>query len=219
MYVKINQRIINRFPDLNILLAQIHDVNITKDNPQLQELKNQVENGIKANYKLDTLKDVEIFRIYRDFFWNIKIDPTKTRPAAEALIRRVLGNKKLPTINTLVDTYNLSSIITGVPLAAFDHDIIRGDLEARFADPGEKFYGIGMDEPVILKDEIIITDNNKILSIYPHRDAEKTRIQETTKNILLMTCGAPEIHEQILTKAEDTTIKYIIRFCGGKYIE
>lgn len=216
MYVLINQRIKNRFPDLNILLTQIDDVNISKENSQLQELKREVEYGINKNYNLETLKDVELFRIYRDFFWEIKIDPTKTRPAAEALIRRVLGNKPLPTINTLVDTYNLSSIITGIPLAAFDHDKIQGNIEARFADIGEKFMGIGMDKPVDLKDEIILTDNNKIIAIYPHRDSEKTKIQETTKNILLMTCGAPTINEKMLQKAEETAIKYIIRFCGGK---
>ncbi len=216
MYVAINPRIKYRFPDLNIILTKINDVNITKENPRLEQLKKQVEYGINTNYKLETLKDIEIFRIYRDFFLNIKIDPTKTRPSTEALIRRVLGNNSLPNINTLVDTYNLASIITGVPLAAFDADTIQGNLEARFAEPNEKFYGIGMDKPVDLKDEVIITDSKKIISIYPYRDSEKTKIKESTKNILLMTCGAPTIQLDFLYKAEETAIKYIIQFCGGK---
>lgn len=216
MYVAINPRIKYRFPDLNIILTKINDVNITKENPRLEQLKKQVEYGINTNYKLETLKDIEIFRIYRDFFLNIKIDPTKTRPSTEALIRRVLGNNSLPNINTLVDTYNLASIITGVPLAAFDADTIQGNLEARFAEPNEKIYGIGMDKPVDLKDEVIITDSKKIISIYPYRDSEKTKIKESTKNILLMTCGAPTIQLDFLYKAEETAIKYIIQFCGGK---
>jgi len=90
---------------------------------------------------------VPIFRTYRDFFWEIDIDPTKTRPASEALVRRVLQGKTLPTINTLVDAYNLASLTSGIPLAAFDYQSLEGELEMRFARKGEEFLGIGMDGP------------------------------------------------------------------------
>ena len=54
---------------------------------------------MRKNYSLDGLKDEENIRAYRDFFWKLGIDPTKIRPAAEALIRRILGGKEIPRIN------------------------------------------------------------------------------------------------------------------------
>ncbi len=63
---------------------------------------------------LEGLKDEPIFRTYRDFFWTMGVDPTKVRPAAEALIRRILVGRSMPRINTVVDAYNLASMTTHI---------------------------------------------------------------------------------------------------------
>lgn len=44
-------------------------------------------------YALKTLKDEPRLRAYRDFFWRVGVDPTKVRPVAEALLRRVIQGK------------------------------------------------------------------------------------------------------------------------------
>src|SRR5439155_24626453 len=46
--------------------------------------------GYRRTYALETLKDEPWLRAYRDFFWRVGVDPTKVRPAAEALLRRVI---------------------------------------------------------------------------------------------------------------------------------
>ncbi|MBI2937543.1 MAG: hypothetical protein HYY22_04990 [Thaumarchaeota archaeon] len=217
MSVKIDGDVRSRFPGLTILLTSLTGVTIAKSSLQLEEFKKQVLQEVSGEYKLEALKDVYLFRVYRDFFWGIGIDPTKTRPASEALIRRVLAGKPIPQINTLVDAYNLASIKTGVPLAAFDADTITGELQARFAKPNEEFSGIGMDKPAKLKGgEIVITDDEKLVAIYPHRDSDKTKVQESTRNLLLVTCGAPGVTAETLSKAERTAVDYIIRFCDGQ---
>jgi DNA/RNA-binding domain of Phe-tRNA-synthetase-like protein len=44
----------------------------------------------------------------------------------------------------------------------------------RFAKENEEFLGIGMEKPIKLTGkEIIISDNEKIIAIYPYRDSEK----------------------------------------------
>ena len=59
--------------------------------------------GYRRTYALETLKDEPRLRAYRDFFWRVGVDPTKVRPAAEALLRRVIQGKPFPRINALVD--------------------------------------------------------------------------------------------------------------------
>ena len=47
----------------------------------------------------------------------------------------------------------------------------------RFANKGEEFLGIGMDKPVTLAgEEIVMADASRLIAIYPHMNAEYSRI-------------------------------------------
>jgi DNA/RNA-binding domain of Phe-tRNA-synthetase-like protein len=217
MSVKIDSKLRTRFPDLNILTFHMEGVHVQKRNSELENFKTEVIGQTKEEYDLDSVKDHPTFRAYRDFFWSIKIDPTKTRPAAEALIRRILAGKPLPCINTLVDVYNLASIKTRIPLATFDADKLKGDLLMRFAEEGEEFYGIGMEQPLILDGgEIVVSDEEKLVAVYPHRDADNTKVTDKTENIIVVVCGVPGIPKSDLENTFQVAVDYITRFCGGK---
>jgi DNA/RNA-binding domain of Phe-tRNA-synthetase-like protein len=178
--------------------------------------KEQLIKEVQTKYELDTLRDIHNFRVYRDFFWRVKIDPTKIRPASEALVRRILANKPIPTINTVVDSYNLVSIKTEIPIAAFDRDQLDGSLLLRYVNPGELFRGIGWRESKKLEGgEIVVMDSTKLVAIYPYRDADNTKITAQTRNVLMLICGAPGIEEHQLKTAAEVTIDQITRFCGG----
>jgi DNA/RNA-binding domain of Phe-tRNA-synthetase-like protein len=205
------------FPELQVLVCRVCGVRVEREKVELQQFKEKVIEEIKRTYDLATVKDVPIFRAYRDFFWRIGTDPTKNRPAAEALIRRVIAGKPLPTINTLVDAYNLASIKSCIAMGAFDMGKLSGDLVLRFAEKEEKFLGIGMGEPIELKgNELVVSDAEKLIAIYPYRDADETKVTLLTKNVLLLICGAPGIEEKILGGAAQTSIEYVTRFCGGE---
>lgn len=216
MVLKISADLAERFPGLRVLVVHVNGVGVEREKVELQEFKDRAIEEIKQKYDLATVKDVPIFRAYRDFFWRIGIDPTKNRPAAEALIRRILAGKPLPTINTLVDAYNLASIKSCIALGAFDIEKLSGDLVLRFAQKEEKFLGIGMSEPIELKgNELVVSDAEKLIAIYPYRDADETKVTLATKDVLLLICGAPGIEGKILEGAAQTAIECVTRFCGG----
>jgi len=215
MKLKIDSELKTAFPDLTVLSFHINGVKIQKRDTELERFKVTLIQQVRNEYDLDTVKDHPAFRAYRDFFWSIKIDPTKIRPAAEALIRRILAGKTLPCINTLVDAYNLASIKTRIALATFDADKLEGDLLMRFAEQGEQFSGIGMEKPLMLRGrEIVVSDKKKLVAIYPYRDADNTKVTEETKNIMIVVCGVPGIPKQELEKASDVALECVTRFCG-----
>ena len=217
MSLKIDSKLKTRFPDLTVLTLRIKGVQIQKRGAELEKFKVEVMRQVRNDYNLDSVKDHPTFRAYRDFFWSIKIDPTKIRPAAEALIRRILAGKPLPSINTLVDAYNLASIKTRIALATFDADKLEGDLLMRFAEEGEQFYGIGMKKPLILKGgEIVVSDDKKLIAVYPYRDADNTKVTEETENIMMLVCGVPGIPKENLENASRVALEYITRFCDGE---
>ena len=208
----------NEYPNLFIPHATIQDIQVeATQTPKFKEELEEVSHNIREKYTLENLKDNILVRRYRDFFWHLNIDPTKIRPASEALIRRVLAEKSFPMINNLVDVYNLVSLETGIPLAAFDLARVSGNaLIVRFAQADERFIGIGMKKEKILRGgETIIADAERLVAIYPYRDADYTKVTLKTKDVIILLCGAPGVSAVTLENALELAVKRITRYCGG----
>lgn len=217
MMIQIDSELKTRFPDLAAIVVHIDGVNIQKQQSELENFKLEVIKQINQDFDLESVKDHPTFRTYRDFFWSIKIDPTKTRPASEALIRRILAGKLLPCINSLVDAYNLASITSQIPLATFDSDKLEGEVFMRFANQGEEILGIGMKKPMELQGgEIVVCDQKKLIAVYPYRDSDNTKVTKQTKNVTIVACGVPKITREKLQNASKIAVDYVTRFCGGK---
>jgi DNA/RNA-binding domain of Phe-tRNA-synthetase-like protein len=216
MFLKVDSKLGARFPGLNALIIRVKGVEVRRELQDLELFKAEVVERTKGKWTLGELREQPIFRAYRDFFWRVGVDPTKTRPAAEALIRRVLRERPLPRINTLVDAYNLASIETAIPLAAFDEDDLSGELLMREAAEGEEFLGIGMEKPVVLQGgEVVVEDGMKLIAIYPYRDADACKITTSTRNTMMLICGVPNVQEDVLNRAGRVSVEFVTRFCDG----
>ncbi len=214
--MKFSQDLQNAFPGIYVAEGDIRSVQIAQERPGLTILKQEIIREIQSRYTLDKVKDDPVFRAYRDFFWRVGVDPTKIRPASEALVRRILSGGKIPGINTAVDAYNLASVRSGIPIAAFDADTLAGDLTLRFAREGEGFLGIGMERPVVLrKNQVIMTDEEQIIAVYPYRDSDTTKVTQKTRNIRIITCGVPNIWREQLIEAYDLCAGYLKEYAGG----
>jgi DNA/RNA-binding domain of Phe-tRNA-synthetase-like protein len=215
-YLRLDPRLRERFPDLNAEIIHFRDVHVERQDQRLEEYKDMVATRLKERWNLDQLRDDPMFRTYRDFFWRLGIDPTKNRPAAEALIRRVLRDSPIPRINTWVDAYNLVSMETAIPIASFDADLLGGELLMREATTGEEFTGIGMEKPVTLTGgEAVIEDGDRLVAIYPYRDADHSKVTFKTANVLMLMCGSPGITLDTLSQASSVARDILPRFCGG----
>jgi DNA/RNA-binding domain of Phe-tRNA-synthetase-like protein len=216
--MKFSQEILDAFQGIWVAEGDIRSVRIEREKPGLEALKREVVQELQSRYSLDQVKDDPVFRAYRDFFWSVGVDPTKTRPASEALVRRILSGGKLPNINTAVDAYNLASVRSGIPIASFDTDTLAGDLTLRFAREGEFFLGIGMEKPVVLQDnQVIMTDEGQVVAIYPYRDSDETKVTLETRNIRIITCGVPKIGRVKLIEAYDLCAGYLEKYGGGVF--
>ncbi|MEM3731551.1 MAG: phenylalanine--tRNA ligase beta subunit-related protein [Candidatus Bathyarchaeia archaeon] len=206
-----------KFPPLAICVGVIDNVRIEKENESIKSLKRSVYEEVRAKYSVETLKDNLTVRAYRDFYWRLGIDPTKIRPSGEALLRRVLHGGELPSISTVVDAYNLASLKTIVPISGFDREKLNPPFQVRFAKDGETFIGIGMNKPTNLTSRmLVLADERQVLSIYPYRDSDNTKITEKTRNVLVVGYGAPGIFQEQLVDAVETTLSYIKLVANGK---
>jgi DNA/RNA-binding domain of Phe-tRNA-synthetase-like protein len=214
--MEFSQEVLTSFPGICVAEDDIRSVHIMKESTELEAQKREIIREIQSRYSLEQVKDEPLFRAYRDFFWSVGVDPTKIRPASEALVRRILSGGKLPTINTAVDAYNLASACSGIPIAAFDTDTLSGDLTMRFAREGEIFFGIGMEKPVVLQEkQVILNDSKNIVAVYPYRDSDATKVTMDTRNIRILICGVPRVERERVIKEFDVCAGYLKKYAGG----
>lgn len=208
------------FPGLTARLISLVDLTVAGRDGGLEAYKAATVARLRETLALETLKDEPLVRAYRAFFWRMGVDPTKIRPASEALLRRILRGRDLPRINTLVDAYNLASMETRIALAAFDLATVEGTFTMRFAHRDEAFRGIGMPAPRALGgNEVVVEDVRGLVAVYPYRDADRTKVTPATRGAVIMVCGAPGIEGDVLAEAAERTLALVTKFCGGRVAE
>lgn len=182
------------------LAARVIHCTVTRDydlQPYLDETQRRL------TLSKEELKNHEIARALRDFYWRIGIDPTKQRPSSEALARRLITTGYLPMINSVVDACNLVSAETLIPIGLYDTDKIEGKLSLRAARLDEKFTDINGEIKALRKGEIVLSDDIGPLHVFPHRDAERTKITLKTRSVLIVSCGVPGVSEAQLENATE----------------
>jgi len=214
--MEFEQNVIDAFPGICVAEGDIRSVVITRGSPELDCLKQEIAREIISRYTLENVKDDPLFRAYRDFFWSVGVDPTKTRPASEALVRRIISGGRLPSINTAVDAYNLASAKSSVPIGAFDAETFEKNLTMRFAADGERFIGIGMEKPLILRpNQVVLTDSEQIIAVYPYRDSDATKVTTDTRVIHIVACGVPKVERGRVVEGYNLCAGYLERYAGG----
>ena len=115
-------------------------------------------------------------------------DPSRYRPSAEALRRRLMRGIDLYQIDTLVDLINLVSLRTGYSIGGFDADKIQGiNLELGVGRAEEPFEGIGRG---VLNIEGLPVYRDAIGGIgTPTSDHERTKMDLGTQHILAIVNG------------------------------
>ena len=105
---------------------------------------NAMGNKYRSSLTTESLKQLPGIAATRRVYRACGKDPSRYRPASEALIRRMLMNKSLYQIDTLVDLTNLASIAYGYSIGGFDADKFDGEtLTLGIGRAGEPYEGIG----------------------------------------------------------------------------
>lgn len=209
--------VFNRFPDLRIGLALLRGVQVAEAHPELEAMKTRTAVEVVAKYQSVNLGSLERVKAYREMHKAFGADPGSRNPSAEALLRRVLRNKALPTINTVVDSYNLTAVESMIPIAAYDLSRLAFPVELRFAQTGETIVPIGSIEPsVVNAGALVYADQDRIICWdFNYRDADHTKIVPATTDVLLLVDGCAATSLEDVQNTLDLAVSRIIRFSGG----
>ncbi len=189
--------------------------------PYSEELWKEIEAlGSKFREELTTesLKEMTSIAATRRVYKSCGKDPSRYRPASEALIRRVLQGKELYQRDTLVDLINLASIAFGYSIGGFDADKFVGDtLTLGIGREGEPYEGIGRGL-INIHGLPVYRDAQGGVGT-PTSDNERTKMMLATTHLLVLINGYDGDERRVCQNAE--YIQELLRkYCqsdGGTY--
>jgi DNA/RNA-binding domain of Phe-tRNA-synthetase-like protein len=148
----------------------------------------------------------------RTMYKRVGIDPTKTRPSSEALLRRVRKGDTLPRINSMVDVCNWCSFEFQLPYGLYDAAHIEGDVTLRIGREGESYPGIRKDD-VHVGGRIALVDAVGPFG-NPTSDSARTMVTTATTRGLLVVFAPREVDAARLTRVMDVTSERMQQYTG-----
>lgn len=182
MELTINPKIIEILPDFKI--GTIHYNNITvSDSPQM--LKGRLQ--LFQEQLFFDLEDKEITDFPGLLEWQLiwkalGTDPSRYRPSAEALFRRIKKQNYLPSIHSAVDMNSFLSLQYEIPLGLYDADQIDGNVEIDLGTPADQFEGLNNRLNTLTNIPVSKDDQGAFGS--PYVDSRRTAVTDRTTNAL-----------------------------------
>jgi len=150
----------------------------------------------------------------RAMYRRIGLDPTKTRPSSEALLRRVRKGDQLPRINTLVDICNWCSLEFQLPYGLYDVSAIQPPVVLRIGHQGESYPGIRKDV-VNVAERLTLADQAGPFG-NPTSDSARTMVTQATSAVLTVVFAPAGTTEARLASVLEATAERLIQFAGGR---
>ena len=164
-------------------------------------------------------RGAEAFRVQADevrtMYKRVGLDPTKTRPSSEALLRRVNKGDPLPRINSMVDVCNWCSLEFQLPYGLYDLAQVEGqEIQLRRGRDGESYPGIRKDE-VHVGGRICLADVRGPFG-NPTSDSARTMVTTATTRALVVIFAPRSLDAAGLTRVLDVTSARMHDFTGAR---
>ena len=121
------------------------------------------------------------------------LENVEKNPETPKVIAKNLKDIGIGLVNPLVDILNYINIDLGQPMHAYDLDKLKGEISIRFSKSGEKFKALDGKEYELGEKNIVICDENGIISLAGIIGAEHCAISSSTKNALIESAFFPQI--------------------------
>ncbi|HWO18654.1 MAG TPA: phenylalanine--tRNA ligase beta subunit-related protein [Kofleriaceae bacterium] len=124
----------------------------------------------------------------------------RSKPASEYLVA-AFAEDRFPRINALVDTCNVVSLHTGLPISLVDLDKLEGALAVRVAPPGTS-YVFNPAGQVIDVSGLLCLYDERGPSGSPVKDAQRTKTDDGTRHTLSIIWGTRALPERAARAAQ-----------------
>lgn len=194
-------------------LLVIEGVSVRESDPALAAETDAACAALRARYGEGKSSEVPGTADARTLYKALGIDPTKTRPSNEALLRRALRGEPLYRINTLVDALNLVSLREQLPFGLYDLERIEPPVRLRLGAAGESYEGIRKGLVNVEGRPALVDAEGPFGN--PTSDSLRTSIRLETRRTLVVAYAPAGYSIARLDSVLDRTAETLTRVCGG----
>jgi DNA/RNA-binding domain of Phe-tRNA-synthetase-like protein len=204
---------------LRIGVLEMAGMEMPADNgDRIWELLGGLSTNLYERYANCSVGEIDGVQNARTLYRAIGIDPTKTRPSSEALLRRSIKGKGVYRIHPLVDLLNYVSLKYLIPVGLYDVSKIRGiSVRIQIGEDGWGFDGIRKAR-VNVAGRMCVADTEGPFGS-PTSDSLRTSIDGNVSGALVLLyqsrTNTPQALETTLIFAQSVLTKYM----GGKPIQ
>jgi DNA/RNA-binding domain of Phe-tRNA-synthetase-like protein len=174
--------------------ARVAPVRVVAHDPTLDGPLQEAADRLRGS-----IESADLTAAVRTMYRRIGIDPTKTRPSSEALLRRVRKGNALPRINSVVDVINWCSVETQLPFGLYDAARVDGAITMRLGHADEAYPGIRKDE-VHVAGRLVVADNSGAFG-NPTSDSLRTAVTESTTSVIVVIFVPASVNAEVGERA------------------
>lgn len=210
------------FSDAYIGVIVLKDVDnsdeVYNKHPEILDELKEANNVAKKYLVTEPLSECPTVKVWREAFMKFK-KKKDNRSSIEALLKRVEKGNEVGKINPLVDIYNSTSLIYGLPCGGENIDSFFGNLRLNISvNGGDEFLALGdeVNDPTLPGELCYLDDKGAVCRCWNWRDGQRTMLNENTKNaFMIMECVDPT-RKKDLENALDYLANKANEYLGAK---
>ena len=191
------------------------DIEVITESAALWELMEMETATISKRLKIEDINKIPTIAAARQAYKALGAEPSRYRPSAEALLRRIVSGKGLYSVNNVVNLINLISFRSGFSIGGYDPTAIHGDMIMSSGRSDDNYEGLGrgilnVENLPLLRDETAAFG-------CPTSDSERTGIRLHSNSCLwvFFDFGA----DASLQKTMEEAAGLLEQFADGKNLE
>ena len=141
------------------------------------------------NCDLSSVKEEPVVQGYLDLLKDVGRSVKKNPPTILALIKNIQSRGFLPTINSVIDIYNVECLRSFLAIGGHDLDKIQGPIEFTISQREDTFLPILSTEKHVSETDPVYRDCQGVLAWLDVRDSEYYKFEDQTRNAIFIIQG------------------------------
>lgn len=181
--ISFQKELLEKIPSIRLGCIQCQ-VNVEASGEKIIALSDEIIEKVQSELTIEKISQKPTIKSTKEAYRKLGKDPSRYRPSAEALTRRVVNRKGLYHVNNMVDLLNLVSLESGFSIGGYDADKIMGSIEFGIGQPNEPYLAIGRGNLNIQNLPLFRDATGAFGS--PTSDSVRTMVSDQTSSFLMI---------------------------------
>src|SRR3989344_4435960 len=178
MKIKVTKRLLREYPHAKFLAVIAENFGNANANAQLEKEKSKIQQEIR---KIKDITSVSRIKEHGDFHERFG----KSYPI-EFQFKSIVQGKNIPTESTLKDVLFMTEMKHHCIISGHEMDDINQDLIFDLSSGGEEYLTITDRKQSLKPNDIVLTDNGKVITSRLYGPDSSTKITDRTKSCLYL---------------------------------